>query len=128
MYAPIFEAGSTEKKVMIGTQARFSEEDSLKALDAACRAWNHGRGEWAQASPATRALKIEELVRELKTKRDEIINVLMWEICKTKADATKEFDRTMDYIRDTLKIHNETVAADSKVIKAPYTKAGTRAP
>jgi len=41
----------------------------------------------------------------------------MWEICKTKADATKEFDRTMDYIRDTLSIYRATNAADAKVVK-----------
>jgi len=100
--APILEAG-TDKRILIGYQARFAEEDSLKALDAAVKSWNHGRGEWALASPSHRISKIEQLVEELKPKRDEIINVLMWEICKTKADATKEFDRTMDYIRDTIK-------------------------
>ena len=79
----------SEEKILIGYQARFSEEDSLKALDAAVKSWNNGRGVWAQTSPAGRIAKIEELIAELKPKRDEIINVLMWEICKTKADATK---------------------------------------
>ena len=102
--------------MLIGTQARFGEEHSLAALDAAVKSWNSGRGEWAQAAPETRALKVEELVTSLLTKRDEIINVLMWEICKTKADATKEFDRTMDYIRDTLKVYRATNAADSKMV------------
>ena len=64
-----------------------------------------------------RAAKIQELVTELKTKRDEIINVLMWEICKTKADATKEFDRTMDYIAETLKIYKATNAKDATVVR-----------
>jgi len=100
--APILESG-TDKRILIGYQARFAEEDSLKALDAAVKSWNHGRGEWALASPSYRISKIEQLVEELKPKRDEIINVLMWEICKTKADATKEFDRTMDYIKETIK-------------------------
>ena len=81
-----------------GGRARFAEEDSLAALDAATKSWNMGRGEWAQASPAHRIAKVQELVAELKPLRDQIINVLMWEICKTKADATKEFDRTMDFI------------------------------
>jgi glyceraldehyde-3-phosphate dehydrogenase (NADP+) len=102
--------------VQIGTQARFGEEHSLAALDAAVKSWNSGRGEWAQAAPETRALKVEELMTSLLTRRDEIINVLMWEICKTKADATKEFDRTMDYIRDTLKVYRATNAADSKIV------------
>ena len=80
---------NSEEKILIGHQARFSEDDSLKALDAATKSWAMGRGEWAQTSPAVRIKKVEELVAELKPLRDQIINVLMWEICKTKADATK---------------------------------------
>ena len=112
----LWQPGSTEK-VLIGHQARFTEEDSLKALDAAVASWKNGRGEWAQASPATRIAKIEELVVELKPLRDEIINVLMWEICKTKADATKEFDRTMDFIKDTIKTYKAMISADNAFVQ-----------
>ena len=107
----------SEEKILIGHQARFTEEDSLKALDAAVKSWNNGRGEWAQTSPAGRIAKIEQLVEELKPKRDEIINVLMWEICKTKADATKEFDRTMDFIKDTVKTYKAMVASDNVFVQ-----------
>ena len=31
----------------------------------------------------------------LRKKRDEIVNILMWEICKTAADSAKEVDRTI---------------------------------
>ena len=41
---------------------------------AAVASWNGGRGEWAQTSPAGRIAKVEELVKELKPKRDEIIS------------------------------------------------------
>ena len=115
VFAPIYEAG-TEKKILIGQQARFGEEDSLAALEAATKSWDHGRGEWAQASPETRIAKVEELVVELKSKRDEIINVLMWEICKVKADATKEFDRTMDYIKDTISTYKTMLSHERSFI------------
>lgn len=115
--APIFKPDS-EERILIGYQARFAEEDSLKALDAAVKSWNGGRGEWALATPAHRISKVEQLVTELKTqKRDEIINVLMWEICKTKADATKEFDRTMDYIRDTISTLKGMLKAENAFIQ-----------
>ena len=38
----------------------------------------------------------------MKQKREIIIELLMWEIGKNKADATKEFDRTVEYIYDTI--------------------------
>jgi hypothetical protein len=46
---------------------------------------------------------MNKFVEILKTKRDTIVKVLMWEICKVKADAEKEFDRTIDYIIATIK-------------------------
>jgi len=116
VFAPIYKEGTTDK-VLIGYQARMAESDSLAALDAAVTSWKGGRGVWAQASPATRIAKVEELVKELLPKRDEIINVLMWEICKTKGDATKEFDRTMDYIKDTIKVYKAQLAADNAFLQ-----------
>uniref|UniRef100_A0A7S3AN93 Succinate-semialdehyde dehydrogenase, mitochondrial n=1 Tax=Haptolina ericina TaxID=156174 RepID=A0A7S3AN93_9EUKA len=96
----------------------MAESHSLAALDAAVASWNHGRGAWAQAKAETRIAKVEELMTELKaSKRDEIINVLMWEICKTKADATKEFDRTMDYIAATISTYKAMLATDSSFVQ-----------
>jgi hypothetical protein len=46
---------------------------------------------------------MNKFVEILKTKRDTIVKVLMWEICKVQADAEKEFDRTIDYIDATIK-------------------------
>ncbi len=40
---------------------------------------------------------MEAFVAALRKSRDEIVSVLMWEICKNTEDAAKEFDRTMDY-------------------------------
>ena len=56
--APIYEPGS-DKKVCIGYQARFTEEDSLKALDAATKSWDAGKGAWAQATPEVRIAKVD---------------------------------------------------------------------
>jgi len=47
-------------------------------------------------SQADRIAAMEKFVVMLKESRDAIVDVLMWEICKTAADAAKEFDRTME--------------------------------
>ena len=77
--------------MLIGHQARFTEEDSLKALDAAVASWKNGRGEWAQASPATRIAKIEELVVELKPLRDEKI------LAVPSSKLTQRYDKVKSY-------------------------------
>jgi glyceraldehyde-3-phosphate dehydrogenase (NADP+) len=56
---------------------------------------------------------MNKFVEVLKTKRSTIVNVLMWEICKVRADAEKEFDRTMDYIVATIKAAKELRNAES---------------
>ena len=40
-------------------------------------------------------------------KRQEIINALIWEICKTVDDATSEFDRTILFIEATISAYRE---------------------
>eukprot|EP00965_Chrysotila_dentata_P180700 5964173-Pleurochrysis_carterae.AAC.1 len=61
-------------------------------------AWDRGQGEWPQMSLAARIAAIEAVCEELQSIRDEIVNVLMWEIAKNTEDSVKEFDRTMDFV------------------------------
>jgi hypothetical protein len=56
---------------------------------------------------------MNKFVEILKTKRDTIVSVLMWEICKVRADAEKEFDRTIDYIIATIKAAKELRNSES---------------
>jgi glyceraldehyde-3-phosphate dehydrogenase (NADP+) len=99
--SPIF-SEETGKKVIIGQLAQMGEADALQALDAAVAAWDAGQGHWPQMSLASRIAAMEAFVAEMGLKRDEIVNILRWEIAKTSADAAKEFDRTMDFIASTI--------------------------
>jgi glyceraldehyde-3-phosphate dehydrogenase (NADP+) len=45
---------------------------------------------------------MENFVVEMKKTREEVVKLLMWEIGKSLADSQKEFDRTVDYINDTI--------------------------
>ena len=100
---------STGGKAIIGKLAQMSETDALQALDAAVSAWDEGQGTWPQMSLAQRITAVERFVSELKSNRAEIVDVLMWEICKNSADAAKEFDRTMDYVASSIANLKESV-------------------
>jgi len=95
--SPIYD-GETRARAVIGKVAQFSEEDALAAVRAAAAAWDRGQGEWPQKPLAERIAAVEALVGELRKVREQIVDVLVWEICKSTADAGKEFDRTMDFI------------------------------
>jgi glyceraldehyde-3-phosphate dehydrogenase (NADP+) len=86
----------------LGSYPMLSADVALGALDAAYQAYHLGRGEWPTMSVGKRIEHLLLFVKKMKEKRDEIVNWLMWEIGKTLGDSQKEFDRTVEYIIDTI--------------------------
>ena len=80
----------------------MSGEFALKALDSAHKAFNHGQGSWPTMKVYERINCMENFVDRMILKRDEIVKLLMWEIGKNLNDSIKEFDRTVEYIKDTI--------------------------
>eukprot|EP01039_Chlorochromonas_danica_P001377 gene1378-1498_t len=99
--SPIMDS-ETNQRLVIGRMAYMQESDAVQIVNAAKTAWNRGTGEWPQMTMKNRIAAVRRLVEELQKQRDAIIQVLMWEICKTTADATAEFDRTMAYIEASI--------------------------
>lgn len=101
--SPICEAvGDVFRQRRIGSYPLLTEEQALETLDAACRAYNHGRGLWPTMSVEERIGHVEAFAFRMQERRTEVVRLLMWEIGKTLPDAEREFDRTIDYIRDTI--------------------------
>ncbi len=94
--------GDTVTQKVIGSYPLLTEEEAMATLDAACKAYDHGQGEWPTMPVGERISRVAAFVDQMEEKRDVIVKLLMWEIGKTLADAEKEFDRTVEYIEDTL--------------------------
>jgi glyceraldehyde-3-phosphate dehydrogenase (NADP+) len=92
--------GLTRKK--IGDFPCLGEEAALSALDAAAKAYDNGRGKWPTMPVGQRIECLQDFAYRMKEKRAEVVNLLMWEIGKSYTDSCKEFDRTVDYIEDTI--------------------------
>jgi len=90
------------KQKVLGSYPMVTEEIAMEALDAATNAYDNGRGEWPTLSVDDRIRAMEDFVLAMRKKRDEVVKLLMWEIGKTLKDSEKEFDRTVDYIKDTI--------------------------
>ncbi len=86
----------------IGTIPNMQAENALEALDAAVNAYNKGRGEWPTMKMEDRIYSIEKFVKMMAETRDEVVKLLMWEIGKNYDAARSEFDRTIEYIEDTI--------------------------
>ncbi|GGW32442.1 NADP-dependent glyceraldehyde-3-phosphate dehydrogenase [Arenibacter certesii] len=87
---------------LLGSIPDMGEEEALEALGAADKAYNKGKGIWPTMRVQERIECMEVFVTKMKTKRDVVVKLLMWEIGKSLGDSQKEFDRTVEYIEDTI--------------------------
>ena len=100
---------STEdyKPTLLGTVPDLGEKEALEALDSACLAYGKGQGLWPTMKVIDRIACMEKFVEQMKTKREEVVKYLMWEIGKNLPDSQKEFDRTVEYIYDTIEDYKQ---------------------
>jgi glyceraldehyde-3-phosphate dehydrogenase (NADP+) len=102
--SPVFvKEGNDLKQKIIGSTPLLNADEALKALDAAVKAHDLGKGVWPMMSVTERISHVEKFLAAMREKRSEVVTLLMWEIGKSLKDSEKEFDRTCDYITDTIK-------------------------
>lgn len=100
----------------LGCYPALSKEEALKCLDGCVKAYDNGRGQWPTMSVAQRIKCVEEFTYRMQQKKKEIVNLLMWEIGKTYKDSEKEFDRTVEYIKDTIDALKELDRVGSRFV------------
>ena len=105
------------KQKMIGCTPLLTTKESLEALDAAVKAYDLGQGLWPTLSVTERIEHVEKFLDDMRKKRTEVVSLLMWEIGKTLKDSEKEFDRTCDYIVDTIKAYKDLDRNSAKLIE-----------
>ncbi|WDF55366.1 NADP-dependent glyceraldehyde-3-phosphate dehydrogenase [Mucilaginibacter sp. KACC 22063] len=114
------------KRKLIGTYPIGTEKEAVEALDAAVKAYDNGRGEWPTMSVEGRIKCMQTFVYKMIEQRDLVIRLIMWEIGKSHADSTKEFDRTVDYINLTIDALKELDRKSSRFEIAEGIVAQTR--
>ena len=108
--------GGSASPFLLGSYPLLTEKESLEVLVAAEKAYDNGRGEWPTMAVEERIRHMETFVFKMTDKRQEIVRLLMWEIGKTLADSEKEFDRTVEYIRDTIEALKELDRNSSRFV------------
>ena len=109
-YSPVYSTISSTKNytpTLLGEIPSLGKKQALEALDSACNAFDKGKGQWPTMKVIDRIRAMENFVVEMKQKREIIVKLLMWEIGKNLADSQKEFDRTVDYIYDTIEAYKK---------------------
>ena len=100
---------------LLGSVPDMESESALKALESAKKAFDRGKGQWPTMRVRERLNCLARFADKMKLHREEIVNLLMWEIGKTLEDSQKEFDRTVDYIYDTIEAYKELDQKSAKL-------------
>ncbi|MEX0315834.1 MAG: NADP-dependent glyceraldehyde-3-phosphate dehydrogenase [Allomuricauda sp.] len=100
---------STEEyaPTVLGSIPDMGEKEAMEALDAALAAYDKGQGVWPTMKVKDRIECMESFVKKMEEKREDVVKLLMWEIGKSMPDSYKEFDRTVEYIYDTIEDYKQ---------------------
>ncbi len=98
---------SDYKPTLLGSIPDMGEAEALDALDAALKAYDQGQGVWPTMKVKDRIECMENFVKKMEVQREAVVKLLMWEIGKSKPDSYKEFDRTVEYIYDTIEEYKQ---------------------
>ncbi len=90
------------ESVVLGSTPLMDADTAMTALDAAVKAYDRGQGAWPTMRVVERIHHVETFLKLMREQRDAVVTLLMWEIGKNLKDSQKEFDRTCDYIVDTI--------------------------
>lgn len=103
---------------LLGSLPNTGLPEADLAINSAVAAYDHGRGLWPTMAVQDRIQCVQQFTKELTSQRESIVNLLMWEIGKSRADSEKEFDRTIEYIRTTIEelIHMENANSRFDVV------------
>jgi glyceraldehyde-3-phosphate dehydrogenase (NADP+) len=116
--SPVYiKAGSGYQQKIIGSTPLLTKYEALDVLESAVKAYDLGHGTWPTMSVVQRIEHVERFLMAMRKKREEVVKLLMWEIGKSLKDSEKEFDRTCDYIVDTIKSLKELDRNSAKLVE-----------
>ena len=104
VFSPIYLQKSEEsfEQVRLGSYPEMDADSMKGVLDSAHQAYDLGRGAWPTMKVKERIEHIKKFLELMLLLRDETVNYLMWEIGKSNVDSQAEFDRTIEYMEDTI--------------------------
>lgn len=103
VFSPVFVPGPNgPERKLLGTIPQTTPKEAIESLEAALAAYDDGQGIWPTMPVEGRIKCMQKFVYLMIQQRELVINLLMWEIGKSLPDSTKEFDRTVDYINQTI--------------------------
>jgi glyceraldehyde-3-phosphate dehydrogenase (NADP+) len=111
---------------LLGTIPSMGEKEAIELTNAAFDAYDNGQGLWPTMKVVDRIKCMEKFVTQMKATRSEVVKYLMWEIGKSLPDSEKEFDRTVEYIYDTIEDYKQLDRNSARFTKSQGVNAMVR--
>lgn len=102
----------------LGFIHKIDTDTALAMAKAAERAFDSGRGAWPRAPVQERLKATEAFVEQMVAVREVVVRSLMWEIGKSRSESEGEFDRTVEYIQETISSVRARNNADARLLVA----------
>ncbi len=106
------------ERASLGEYPLLDSATAVAAVEAAASAYDSGFGAWPQMDPERRVVAIEQFLSQMIQKRDEVALLIAKETAKPLPLSYKEFDRTVEYIHQTVSAYRELIWEEG--IKQPY--------
>jgi glyceraldehyde-3-phosphate dehydrogenase (NADP+) len=119
---------STEQyaATLLGSIPAMGESVADEIVQSAVSAYDNGQGLWPTLKVIDRIKCMENFVTQMKATRNEVVKYLMWEIGKSLGDSEKEFDRTVEYIYDTIEDYKQLDRNSARFTKSQGVNAMVR--
>lgn len=111
---------------LLGSIPMMGEAAADEVMAAAVLAYDKGQGLWPTMKVADRIKCMLDFVTQMKATRSEVVKYLMWEIGKSLVDSEKEFDRTVEYIYDTIEDYKQLDRNSARFTKSQGVNAMVR--
>jgi glyceraldehyde-3-phosphate dehydrogenase (NADP+) len=108
--------GAESRPQVLGSYPLMDTAKALEILEAAVLAYDNGRGLWPTMSVRERLKHMEEFVYRFREKREDVVRIMMWEIGKSLQDSRKEFDRTVEYVINTMEALKDLDRVSAKFV------------
>lgn len=102
----------------LGEYPALGKKEALRALDAAERAYGCGLGKWPRMSVDERIEHVEEFMWRIRPMEKIFSLMEMWEIGKGYKSCLDEFQRTMQYMEDTISSLKSMENESDSIIRA----------
>ena len=111
---------------LLGSIPTMGEDVADEVVKSAVAAYDNGQGLWPTMKVIDRIKCMENFVTQMKATRSEVVKYLMWEIGKSLGDSEKEFDRTVEYIYDTIEDYKQLDRNNARFTKSQGVNAMVR--